>query len=238
LNIFCIKKGDTVKVIAGDDKGKTAEVLQVLRKEEKVLVKGVPLLVLVILVLAAVTIIAIYLVPQIPFPIHSTPTLQNMTLPQPRSISIVVSVREPLIEGSILFHYTHNEMLRIVEKWGDYEPLYSDRVKTLFHEANLTVVEEDYNISKESVRIRFYVTGKIWRSGDRVTADFLWLLNPFNLDFIESGFKETNHGLYWSGSFNGIPLSVSVELPPQPAPYAAWGSDVGHCHGHVWWKES
>ena len=40
---FKIKKGDNVKVIAGNDKGKTAEVLQVLRKEEKVLVKGVNL---------------------------------------------------------------------------------------------------------------------------------------------------------------------------------------------------
>jgi len=40
---FKIKKGDTVKVITGDDKGKTGEVLQVLRKEEKVLVKGVNL---------------------------------------------------------------------------------------------------------------------------------------------------------------------------------------------------
>jgi len=40
---FSIKKGDSVKVIAGDDKGKTAEVLQVLVREEKVLVKGVNL---------------------------------------------------------------------------------------------------------------------------------------------------------------------------------------------------
>jgi large subunit ribosomal protein L24 len=38
---FKIKKGDNVKVIAGDDKGKTGEVLRVLRKEEKVLVRGV-----------------------------------------------------------------------------------------------------------------------------------------------------------------------------------------------------
>jgi large subunit ribosomal protein L24 len=34
-----IKKGDTVKVIAGDDKGKTGEVLAVLPKEGKVIVK-------------------------------------------------------------------------------------------------------------------------------------------------------------------------------------------------------
>jgi large subunit ribosomal protein L24 len=37
---FKIKKGDTVKIISGDDKGKTGEVLAVLPKEGKVLVQG------------------------------------------------------------------------------------------------------------------------------------------------------------------------------------------------------
>jgi large subunit ribosomal protein L24 len=36
---YKIKKGDTVKIIAGDDKGKTGEVLAVMPKEGKVLVK-------------------------------------------------------------------------------------------------------------------------------------------------------------------------------------------------------
>jgi large subunit ribosomal protein L24 len=36
-----IKKGDTVKVITGNDKGATGEVLQVLSKDNKVVVKGV-----------------------------------------------------------------------------------------------------------------------------------------------------------------------------------------------------
>ncbi|WP_297524363.1 KOW motif-containing protein, partial [Sulfurovum sp.] len=35
---FKIKKGDQVMVIAGDDKGKTGEVLQVLPKKEAVIV--------------------------------------------------------------------------------------------------------------------------------------------------------------------------------------------------------
>ncbi len=35
-----IKKGDTVKIIAGDDKGKEAEVLKVLPKTSQVLVAG------------------------------------------------------------------------------------------------------------------------------------------------------------------------------------------------------
>ncbi len=35
-----IKKGDTVLVLAGDDKGKTAEVLQILSKKDAVIVAG------------------------------------------------------------------------------------------------------------------------------------------------------------------------------------------------------
>jgi len=38
---FKFKKGDTVEVIAGDDKGTKAEVLEVFPKKNKVIVKGV-----------------------------------------------------------------------------------------------------------------------------------------------------------------------------------------------------
>lgn len=36
-----VKKGDTVKVLAGNDKGKTGEVLEVVPKTEKIIVKGI-----------------------------------------------------------------------------------------------------------------------------------------------------------------------------------------------------
>ena len=36
-----IKKGDTVKVLSGNDKGKTGEVLEVIPKKKKIIVKGV-----------------------------------------------------------------------------------------------------------------------------------------------------------------------------------------------------
>ncbi len=36
-----IRKGDTVRVIAGNDKGKEGEVLQVFPKERRIIVKGV-----------------------------------------------------------------------------------------------------------------------------------------------------------------------------------------------------
>ena len=40
---FRIKKGDTVEVIAGDDKGKTGKVLQLVPETGRVLVEGVNL---------------------------------------------------------------------------------------------------------------------------------------------------------------------------------------------------
>jgi large subunit ribosomal protein L24 len=40
---FRIKKGDTVCVIAGKDKGKTGQVLKMLREENRVVVQGVNL---------------------------------------------------------------------------------------------------------------------------------------------------------------------------------------------------
>ena len=36
-----IKKGDTVKVLSGNDKGKTGEVLEVMPRTQKVVVKGI-----------------------------------------------------------------------------------------------------------------------------------------------------------------------------------------------------
>lgn len=36
-----IKKGDNVQVLSGNDKGKTGEVIEVIPKEDKIIVKGV-----------------------------------------------------------------------------------------------------------------------------------------------------------------------------------------------------
>ena len=41
MNKLRIKKGDTVKILSGNDKGKTGEVLSVIPKTNKIVVKGV-----------------------------------------------------------------------------------------------------------------------------------------------------------------------------------------------------
>ncbi|MGI6454667.1 MAG: 50S ribosomal protein L24 [bacterium] len=43
MNKIHLKKGDTVEVIAGDDKGKTGKILQVDRKHGRVFVQGIKL---------------------------------------------------------------------------------------------------------------------------------------------------------------------------------------------------
>ena len=41
MNKLKIKKGDNVKILSGNDKGKTGEVLEVIPKTNKIIVKGV-----------------------------------------------------------------------------------------------------------------------------------------------------------------------------------------------------
>ena len=36
-----LRKGDTVKVLSGNDKGKTGEILEIIPKTEKIIVKGI-----------------------------------------------------------------------------------------------------------------------------------------------------------------------------------------------------
>ncbi len=86
-----------------------------------------------------------------------------------------------------------------------------------------------------TIKIVFAVSGKVWLSGNEKYADFLWLLTPLGLDFIENHFNETNHGLYWVGTLNNVSTEINVLLPKQATVYKAWGNTVGHCHGHVWW---
>ena len=85
---------------------------------------------------------------------------------------------------------------------------------------------------------RCHIHSTITRSGDRYTADLLWLLRPYGLDFINDYFKESKSGLSWQGTINGTTVSIKVECPPQDCVYEAWQYPVGHCHGHIWWPAS
>ena len=82
------------------------------------------------------------------------------------------------------------------------------------------------------------IYGAITKSTNRYTADLLWLLRPYELDFINDNFKKSTTGLSWQGTINGIGMSIKVKCPPQDCAYEAWQEPVGHCHGHIWWPVS
>ncbi len=92
-------------------------------------------------------------------------------------------------------------------------------------------------VSRASI-LSCQVYGCVSRSAERYTADFLWLLNPLGLDFIDDNFDQSKTGLSWEGSVNDVPMVITVECPPQDSIYEAWGEPYGHCHGHIWWPVS
>ena len=98
--------------------------------------------------------------------------------------------------------------------------------------------EFSFDPANNSTLTKCHIYGTITKSGNRYTADLLWLLRPHQLDFIDNDFKESKTGLSWEGTVNGISMSIKIECPPQDCVYKAWQHPVGHCHGHIWWPAS
>jgi hypothetical protein len=65
----------------------------------------------------------------------------------------------------------------------------------------------------------------ITKSDGKYRATFKWLLTPLGLSFIKDNFEESEKGLSWEGTINGVSTSITLEFP----------ASIGHCHGHVWW---
>ena len=92
--------------------------------------------------------------------------------------------------------------------------------------------------ANQSTVTRCRIYGTITTSGNKYTADLLWLLRPHQLDFIDNDFKESKSGLSWEGTINDISMSIKVKCPRQGCVYEAWQEPVGHYHGHIWWLAS
>jgi hypothetical protein len=95
----------------------------------------------------------------------------------------------------------------------------------------------EFNEERKSTVLRCDIESAVRKSEMKYSATFFWLLRPLGLDFINSDFEESEKGLFWEGLVNGIPTSVSVDLPAiDSSVYEAWQHPVGHCHAHVWWE--
>jgi hypothetical protein len=95
----------------------------------------------------------------------------------------------------------------------------------------------EFNEEERSTILKCDIHGAISRTGNSYHATFFWLLRPLGLDFIDNHFEESERGLFWQGSVDGVPTTITVELPTIDGfIYKAWEHPVGHCHAHVWWE--
>jgi hypothetical protein len=119
----------------------------------------------------------------------------------------------------------------LIEKFIDDVSKHGERGE---HVANAYV---EFNEEGKSTVLRCDIEGAVSKSESKYSATFFWLLRPLGLDFIDSDFEESEKGLFWGGLANGIPTTVSVELPAiDSSIYKAWKHPIGHCHAHVWWE--
>ena len=119
----------------------------------------------------------------------------------------------------------------LIEKFTDDVSKYGERGEYV---ANAYV---EFNEERKSTVLRCDIEGAVRKSESTYSATFFWLLSPLGLDFIDNDFEESEKGLFREGPVNGIPTSVSVDLPAiDGSVYEAWQHPVGHCHAHVWWE--
>ena len=140
------------------------------------------------------------------------------------------------VDCKIRIRYAASSFDRLVSDWNDNLNLIVEEVSvykepgTSIRDLNIT-----YSRTLHMVFIDFNVTGAVSISHGSCRATFIWLLEPLGLDFIDDHFNEYNDRLTWSGEINNVKYTVKIMLPEEDEPYSAWGSLVGHCHGHVWW---
>jgi hypothetical protein len=170
--------------------------------------------------------------------VTSTITGTLTSLPKPTSRLIILRV--PRSKYVIIYDewvsYNSGDYSLIKAYWDKYVSLMRDEILKLYRNANIVNISITCFDSNHTIKIGFLVTNKVWSNGE-VTADFLWFLNAWSLDFIDNKFSEHNDGLSWSGVLGGVETTIIVKVPPQPGPYKAWSSPYGHCHGHIWWPK-
>ena len=159
----------------------------------------------------------------------------NVTSLKPIERIISVKVVNTTLHYVEVVTYSPKDFKYITWYWSVLRDAVVRNITRTYSSISPLNLEVRTSIVNNSVIIEFDVAGEVWASDSHYTADFLWMLEPLGLDFINNHFKETTHGLSWEGFLNGVLTKVEVILPPQKVPYVAWGQPIGHCHGHAWW---
>lgn len=151
---------------------------------------------------------------------------------------IETRIEDDYIVCEMTIYYNQTDFKRIMDNWDQYKTMLESNISQ-FKEPSTSIRDLNikYIVNSFSVHIYFKVLGALTKDSyhHQCRATFLWLLRPLGLDFIDDHFQEFNDRLTWSGELNGVYYDITILLPKQDKPYKACASDVGHCHGHVWW---
>ena len=154
--------------------------------------------------------------------------------------NITVEVEETIIHYQKQSFWTESEFSAILENKEDFKSEiiqdFNEKLSRYGERGEYAVgADVEFEETKKATVLKCDVHDAVTKSDDSYRATFIWLLSPLGLDFIDDNFEESKEGLSWEGEVDGIPTSITIELPPQETVYAAWEEPVGHCHGHVWW---
>ncbi|MCK4736496.1 MAG: PGF-CTERM sorting domain-containing protein [Methanophagales archaeon] len=154
--------------------------------------------------------------------------------------NITVEVEETTIHYQKQSFWTESEFSAILENKEDFKSEiiqdFNEKLSRYGERGEYAVgADVEFEETKKATVFKCDVHDAVTKSDDSYRATFIWLLSPLGLDFIDDNFEESKEGLSWEGEVDGIPTSITIELPPQETVYAAWEEPVGHCHGHVWW---
>ncbi len=212
-------------------------------KVRTILKHGVPLSLLVAMLLVTVAGCASAPIPT-PAPTPAPPPAEVPSAKEEGALRWVIEVKA----DGLIAHYLRQSF------WGEKEfssylanqAQFESDFKDDF-EPGLTrdsVSASDYSFSFDSATrstvVRCDIHNAISSAGEgKYRARFGWLLAPLGLDFIDDNFTESASGLSWQGFVDGVPTTVTVELPTIDSfVYEAWGpARCGHCHAHAWWSE-
>lgn len=212
-------------------------------KVRTTLTQGVPLSLLVALLLVTVAGCAPPPTPP-PAPMPAPPPTEAPPAKEEGEIRRVIEVKA---EGLIAHYYRQSfwgeeEFSSYFANQARFESDFKDDFEPGLTRDNVSA--SDYSLSFDSATrstvIRCDIHDAIRSEGEgKYRARFGWLLVPLGLDFIDDNFKEFTSGLSWQGFVEGVPTTVTVELPAIDSfVYEAWGpAYCGHCHAHAWWSE-
>ena len=156
-------------------------------------------------------------------------------VPSNRIIVIKASEKNMSIRYIETLNYDDKSFHIITDKWSQYVQNIKEEINDIYASRGARIVDLTILCDKldRSVIITFTITNEMWINDNTVTADFLWFLEAWNLDFINSHFMESSHRLIWRGNLRNIPTIIIVNVPKKSGPYKTWGEPYGHCHGHI-----